>query len=143
MSLDAPTKLEQLIDAWKMFQYKRTLIGAILGLILFGAVLYAVDRISAWRNGREENRLRTNVNLAVNNLQDAQRQLERDRQALPQYVENVNKAVNTLMAAKSASDRAMTETNESLKRLANVVANNTSVDVTVIDLQKKLQEIPD
>ena len=139
MSLVNPNMLEKVMTL--IVTYKKIIVGLSLALILIFVALLIADKISTWKGNRDVNRLRTNVNLASQELRQAQDNLVKDHVAEAVAVEKVAEASNALLTAKNASEAVKSQTNAQLEELRQTVANKQRADVIAQDLEKRLNEI--
>ena len=117
-------------------------IGVSIGLMfLIGAVLFGIDRCSAWNSNRKIEKARQAVNAALSNLANAQTNLAVDKAEEARRVEDVKIATNQLIEASNATDRARAETNQALSNLASAVNANLPVNTTSEDIQRRLDEL--
>lgn len=139
MSLDSPTKTEKIIAWLKTPKGVKAVIYVILGLVLLGAVLFAADRLSGWYRDRQIKRTRTELNAAVGNLQNAQVNLAKDQALDPVYKQDVADKTKAYLDAINATDAQRAVATQALSNL-NAVTNRHNVNISVNDLERKLDE---
>ncbi len=120
---------------------RKALTYALLGLIVLGGLLFAIDRVSGWYHQRQIEHLKANVNAATDELKGIQANVVIEKVLANQAMENVNVAVKEYANAVNATDTARGETNRALQNMSNAVNGNRPVGVTANDLDRQLKEL--
>lgn len=141
MSLAEPNIIERSITAWLDFKYKRTLIVALLGLVLFALVLFGIDRCDTYRDNQRTEALRANVNAAMAELANVQTDVTKDKQDEAVAIERVRQATIAYLEARNAATGARNAVNEALVNLQEQVNANKPTGTTADDLKRKLDEL--
>lgn len=120
----------------------KTLAIAVGLLIVIGLVLFTVQQCGNWREQREIDKARANVNAALSNLSNAQAnkvQAEKDLAIAEQIAKD---AAQDVVKASEASEEAKKVTNQALANITvaqGVNTQNTNVQ-TLKDILDKLDE---
>ena len=131
-----------LANIWGFIVANKKVIGwLVIGLIFILGSLFLADRYSTWKGNRDVNRLRANVNLASQELRQAQDSLAKDRVLESSAVARVAEATNVYLEAVNASTEARRATNEAIKNLRVTVNANIRSDVQAMDLERRINEI--
>lgn len=141
MSLDNPSRVEKAIKAWEGFGYKRYVVYGLLALFLIGVVLYLFEAGGNWNNSRKIDKLKANVNAAVDKLAESQANVAKAKQDEAVQLDRVKKDTEALVVATNATDAAKQETNRALDNLNSAVNANRSVDVTGDNLKRQIKEL--
>jgi len=142
MSLVSPTFWDKVIIWLKTPSASRKVAIYCLGaLIVFAGLLFAIDRVSGWRSNRQIDKLKANVNVAMQDLQQAQTNIAVEKKLEQQALENVNVATKEYADAVNATVTAKTETNRALQNLASAVNGNRPVNITVNQLEQQLKDL--
>lgn len=141
MSLDNPSRVERAIKAWVGFGYKRYVVYGVLALFLIGGVLYLFEAGGNWNNSRKIDKLKANVNAAVDKLAESQANVAKAKLDEAVQLDRVKKDTEALVVATNATDAAKKETNRALDNLNSAVNANRSVDVTGDNLKRQIKEL--
>ena len=142
MSLDSPTKTERFLAWVRTPNGVKAVLWCVGGLIVLGVFLYATAQVSDWWKGREIDKLKANVNVAVDKLKASQNTVAEAKKEEAVALQAVNNAVQDYTMKTNATDGAKAETNRALQNMANAVNANRNIGITASDLEKRLNEIP-
>lgn len=123
------------------FSHKRIVLYAVGGLILLGAVLFGIDRCSTWNGQRKIDKIKANVNASLANIANLEAQKHELELKQAAELEAAKRNVQDFADAANATVQARTETNKALENLNAVKNSNADVNVSVSDLQKKLEAL--
>lgn len=141
MSLPEPTTLERVVTFFRTDPRRRIVLWAILGVVVLGALLFAADRITGWRDQRDIDRKRQEINSALANLANAQDRLQRDRMDEAVAAQDVIRKTEDYVNAVNATDAARVETNRALQNLNSAVNAGRNAGITADALEKRLNEV--
>ena len=141
MSLPEPTTLERVVTFFRTDPRRRIVLWAILGVVVLGALLLAADRITGWRDQRDIDRKRQEINSALTNLANAQDRLQRDRMDEAVAAQDVIRKTEDYVNAVNATDAARVETNRALQNLNSAVNAGRNAGITADALEKRLNEV--
>lgn len=141
MSLTEPTKAEKVIEFFRSDPRRRIVLWAVLGLVVLGALLFAADKVTGWRDRRAIEQKKQAINAAIGNLANAQNELQRDRIAEAVHKQDVINRTEKYLEAVNATDAARAETNRALENLNSAVSSGRNAGITADALEKRLNEI--
>jgi len=142
MALDNPTKIERFLVWARTPKGIKAMLYCFCGLVILGLSLYIVAQVSDWWQGREIDKLKSNVNVALDNLKTAQNTIVEAKKEEAVALQAVNNAVQDYTMKTNATDGAKAETNRALQNMASAINANRNVSITANDLEKRLNEIP-
>ena len=137
MSLTNPNTFDK---AWGILKMKPVYIGLGL-LVLLGAVLFTIKKVSDWNFSRGVKHDKQAIANQVAEIANTQAEIANLSVKKAEQVANVAKDTQALLDAANASQQARNATNGALSNLAAAVNANRSVDVSAIDIQRKLDEL--
>lgn len=130
MSLTDPSIIERLKP------YKLLIIGVGL-LVLIGVVAGLVGWIGDWRFGRDIDRKKANVNVAIDQIKAINANIAAEKKALDEALTNVAVAKDDYLEATNASDGAREAVNASIERMKQ--AANTKGNVNAADVEEAMR----
>jgi uncharacterized protein YjcR len=138
MSLENPTIIEKGLAIVKTYRIWFIIGGLVIVLLL---VWWAITAGENWYGNRQIDKLKTNVNTALQDVNAKQQQVNQDKVEENRAVENVKIATNQYVEAVNATNAARAETNRALTNLANAVNSNIPVGVNVDQVRKQLDDL--
>jgi hypothetical protein len=138
MSLENPTFLEK---ATAIAFSKTGLL--ILGLIivLVGSALYITDCGSSYFFNRGVDKLKANVNAAINDAANIKQQEANLEQKKIEANANVNAAVSDLQRQTYGHEQDKAITNQALANFNKALASNSNIDRTAEDLKRQIERL--
>lgn len=141
LSLDNPTKLEQLISWWKGFSHKDIVIYCVLALILFAGALWGISKLSTgWqdRGIRKEKQKIDNTIQEIANIKAQQANLaEKEAEKRGELKTDMELLAN----ATFGREEAKKEANQALANYNKAVNANTNVNASLKDLENVLEKL--
>lgn len=120
---------------WQKYRIWIIAAGCLFALLV---LLWIVQSTGNWSFKRGQNKLKTNANLALQEIANTKEQIANLKQVEAAQIANVNHAVKELQEASNVSDEARKETDKALEQLNNV---NVNGNVSVQELEAKLKDL--
>lgn len=142
MSLDNPTKVERAVAMYKAWPVTAK-IAVPLGVLLLvvGFVLFNIDRLERWTGTRAIDHAKTNVNIALADVNAGKAVVANDRVNEAVAVEQVKQAANDVITASNATDDAKAAAKQAVANYVAAKQANVPTGTTEEDLQRKLDEL--
>lgn len=115
------------------------IIGGLALLLILGWYLLTVGE--TWYGNRQIDKLKANVNAALQAVNAARQQVNQDKVEENRALEDVKTATNQYVEAVNATNSARAETNRALTNLSSAVNANHPVGVTVDQVQRQLDDL--
>jgi hypothetical protein len=138
MSLENPTFLEK---ATAIAFSKTGLLILGLAIVLIGSVLWMTDCGSGYFFNRGIEKLKTNVNVAVQEAANIKREEANLEQRKIEANANVNAAVSELQRETYGHEQDKAETNKALANFNKALATNGDIDRTAEDLKRQAERL--
>lgn len=137
MSLAEPSLFDKIVA---MFKIRAVYIGAALILLLV-FVWFGITKCSEWGARREIDQMKANVNIALQDLTNAQSNLHVDQTDVAVKEDRLKEATNQLLDAANATDVSRIEANKALANFISSHNANLPSGTTADDLQRKLDSL--
>jgi hypothetical protein len=124
------------------FGSKWRTFGTLIGLVvLLGLIAWAGSSISNWNFNRGVKKDKAAIAVQVQEISNTQAEISNLNAKKAQQVANVAADTQALVDASNASEQARAATNQALANMNAAISANRSVDVSGIDLQRKLEDL--